>query len=254
MTKPVLAELLRFIAANEELPRALKRYQGYNRDTLGKLIAAAADRVEDFENAKAGFVAAAGSKGIKVRKQSDVEKAAARAATELDESMDLSKAERDQRKRERAAAEQREREQAAAAEASERAKRTRLYTDGAARGNPGPAGAGAVIVSPDGHIVAKVGKFLGDSTNNVAEYFGLILGLKRAKAMGIKEIEVLSDSELMVKQLAGDYAVKADHLRPLYDEARELLRGFGWIEVRHIPREENAQADAMSNRAIDERL
>ena len=78
----------------------------------------------------------------------------------------------------------------------ERAKRTRLYTDGAARGNPGPAGAGAVIVSPDGHIVAKVGKFLGESTNNVAEYMGLILGLKRAKAMGIKELDVLADSEL----------------------------------------------------------
>jgi ribonuclease HI len=251
---PVLAELLRFIAANEDLPRSLARYKGYNRDTLGKLLSAAADRVEEFEAQKAGAAAAAGSKGIKVRKQTDVEKAAARAAAELDESMELSKAEREQRKRERAAAEQREREQAAAAEAAEKAKRTRLYTDGAARGNPGPAGAGAVIVSADGHIVAKIGKFLGDSTNNVAEYMGLILGLKRAKAMGIKEIEVLSDSELMVKQLAGDYAVKADHLKPLHDEARELLKGFGWIEVRHIPREENAQADAMSNRAIDERL
>jgi len=103
-------------------------------------------------------------------------------------------------------------------------------------------------------VVAKVGKFLGESTNNVAEYMGLILGLKRAKAMGIKELEVLSDSELLVKQLAGDYAVKADHLRPLHDEARELMKGFSWIELRHVPREENAAADAMSNRAIDERL
>jgi len=254
VANPVLAELLRFIAANEDLPRALQRYKGYNRDILGKLLAAAADRVEEFEAQKAGASAAAGSKGIKVRKQSDVEKAAARAAAELDESMELSKVEREQRKKERAAAEQREREAAVAAEVAERAKRTRLFTDGAARGNPGPAGAGAVIVNPDGHIVAKVGKFLGDSTNNVAEYMALILGLKRAKAMGIKEIEVLSDSELMVKQLAGDYAVKADHLKPLHDEARELLKGFGWIEVRHIPREENTQADAMSNRAIDERL
>jgi ribonuclease HI len=111
-----------------------------------------------------------------------------------------------------------------------------------------------VILNPDGHIVAKIGKFLGDSTNNVAEYMGLILGLKRAKAMGIKELEVYSDSELLVKQLAGEYQVKADHLRPLHDEARSLLQGFSFIEVRHIPREENAQADAMSNRAIDERL
>jgi ribonuclease HI len=83
---------------------------------------------------------------------------------------------------------------------------------------------------------------------------GLILGLKRAKAMGIKELDVFSDSELMVKQLLGDYAVKAEHLRPLHDEARALLRGFSEVEVRHIPREENAQADLMSNRAIDERL
>ncbi|HVI93300.1 MAG TPA: ribonuclease HI family protein [Anaeromyxobacter sp.] len=253
MAKPVLVELLRFIAANEQLPRTLQRYSGYDRDTLGKLINAAADRVEELEKAREEK-AGAGSKGIKVRKQSDVEKAAARSQVELDEEMELSKVEREQRKRERAAAAERERADAVAAEVAERAKRTRLYTDGAARGNPGPAGAGAVIVSPDGHIVAKIGKFLGESTNNVAEYMGLILGLKRAKAMGIKELEVLADSELMVKQLAGDYAVKADHLKPLHDEAKALLRGFSWVEVRHIPREENAQADAMSNRAIDERL
>ncbi|HEY6001840.1 MAG TPA: ribonuclease HI family protein [Anaeromyxobacter sp.] len=253
MAKPVLAELLRFIAANEDLPRALQRYHGYDRDTLGKLINAAADRVEEAEKAREP-APGAGSKGLKVRRQSDVEKAAARAAEELDEAMELSKAERDKRRKERALAEERERAAAAAAAEVERAKRTRLYTDGAARGNPGPAGAGAVIISPDGHIVAKIGKFLGESTNNVAEYMGLILGLKRAKAMGIKELDVYSDSELLVKQLAGDYAVKAEHLRPLFEEARSLLKAFSEIQVRHIPREENEQADAMSNRAIDERL
>jgi ribonuclease HI len=251
--KPVLAELLRFIAANEQLPRTLQRYSGYDRDTLGKLIAAAADRVEEAEKSREP-TQGAGSKGIKVRRQSDVEKAAQRAAEEIDEAMELSKTERDQRRRERALAEQRGRQEAAAAAEAEKAKRTRLYTDGAARGNPGPAGAGAVILNPDGHVVAKIGKFLGDSTNNVAEYMGLILGLKRAKAMGIKELEVYSDSELLVRQLAGEYQVKADHLRPLHDEARALLQGFSFIQVRHIPREENAQADAMSNRAIDERL
>jgi ribonuclease HI len=83
---------------------------------------------------------------------------------------------------------------------------------------------------------------------------GLILGLKRAKAMGIKELDVLADSELMVKQLNGDYAVKAEHLKPLHEEARALFQAFTAIEIRHIPREENAQADSMSNRAIDERL
>ena len=253
MAKPVLAELLRFIAANEQLPLTLQRYKGYDRNTVGKLIAAAADRIEELEKAKEP-APGQGSKGIKVRKQTDVEKAAQRAAEEIDEAMDLSKAEREQRKRERAAAEERERAAVQAAAEAEAAKRTRLYTDGAARGNPGPAGAGAVILNPEGHVVAKIGKFLGDSTNNVAEYMGLILGLKRARAMGIKELEVYSDSELLVKQLAGEYAVKAEHLRPLHDEARALLQGFSFIQVRHIPREENAAADLMSNRAIDERL
>jgi ribonuclease HI len=254
VAKAVLADLLRFIAANEQLPHTLARYSGYDRDTLGKLITAAADRLEEAEKAREAATAGAGSKGLKVRKQTDVEKAAARAQEELDESMELSKAERDRRKKERAAQADREREEAAAAEAAEKAKRTRLYTDGAARGNPGPAGAGAVILNPEGHIVAKLGKFLGESTNNVAEYMGLILGLKRAKAMGIRELQVFADSELLVKQLSGEYAVKAEHLRPLHDEAKGLLQAFEWIEVRHIPREENAQADAMSNRAIDERL
>lgn len=254
MARSVLAELLRFVAANEELPRSLVRYPGHTRDTLGKLLSAAADRLEagDAEQAAA---APAGSRGLKVRKGSEVEKAAARAAEELQESMDLSKSEREQKKRERAAAAEAERQASeAAAQVAARPVRTRLFTDGAARGNPGPAGAGAVIISPDGHIVAKVGKFLGDETNNVAEYMGLILGLRRAKAMGIKELDVLADSELMVKQLNGDYAVKAEHLKPLHHEACELLKAFTVIEIRHIPREENAQADAMSNRAIDERL
>jgi ribonuclease HI len=248
--KPVLVELLRFIAANEDLPRTLQRYAGYDRNTLGKLVDAAADRVEELEKSKEP-VSAAGSKVVKVRKASEVEKAARQAQEELDEAMNLSKVERDRRKAERAALAERERSEAVE---EKRPLRTRLFTDGAARGNPGPAGAGAVIISPDGHIVAKVGKFLGDSTNNVAEYMGLILGLKRAKAMGIKELDVLADSELMVKQLSGEYAVKAEHLKPLHLEAEALLKGFADVTVRHIPREENAQADAMSNRAIDERL
>jgi len=119
--KPVLAELLRFIAANEDLPRTLARYKGYDRDTLGKLLDAAADRVDEAEAARAP-PPGAGSKGIKVRKQ-------------------LSKVEREQRRRERAAAEERERQAEEAAAEAEKAKRTRLFTDGAARGNPGPAGA-----------------------------------------------------------------------------------------------------------------
>jgi ribonuclease HI len=252
--KTVLADLLRFIAANEDLPRTRIRYPGHDRDALGRLINAAADRIEELEKAAREGATAAGNKGITVRRQTDVQKAAARSAVEIDEAMELSVREREQRRKERAEAEAAERAAQQEAARVEAEKRTRLFTDGAARGNPGPAGAGAVIVSPDGHIVAKIGKFLGDSTNNVAEYMGLILGLKRAKAMGIKELEVLSDSELLVKQLQGEYAIKADHLMPLHQEAKALLEGFPSIQLRHIPREENAQADAMSNRAIDERL
>jgi ribonuclease HI len=254
VSKSVLADLLRFVAANEELPRALARYKGHTRDTLGKLLSAAADRIEAAEEEAAAAAPAAGSRGLKVRKGSEVEKAAARAAEELQESMELSKADRDARKKERAAAAVAERKVELEEVAPARPLRTRLFTDGAARGNPGPAGAGAVIVNAQGHIVAKVGKFLGDETNNVAEYMGLIIGLKRAKAMGIKELDVLADSELMVKQINGDYAVKAEHLKPLFDEAKALFKAFGEIEIRHIPREENGAADAMSNRAIDERL
>jgi ribonuclease HI len=252
VSKPVLVELLRFIAANEDLPRTVARYKGHDRATIGKLIDAAADRVEELEKSREP-AAASGSKLVKVRKASEVEKVARQAQEELDESMNLSKVERERRKAERAAQAERERAEAVLQQES-RPTRTRLFTDGAARGNPGPAGAGAVIVNIDGHIVAKVGKFLGDATNNVAEYMGLILGLKRAKAMGIKELDVLADSELLVKQLSGEYAVKADHLKPLHLEAETLLKGFAEVSVRHIPREENEAADAMSNRAIDERL
>ncbi|BDG08923.1 ribonuclease HI family protein [Anaeromyxobacter paludicola] len=252
MAKQVLAELLRFIAANEELPRTLARYKGWDRDTLGKFLAAAADRIEEAEAAQAP--ASGGKSGaMKVRKASEVEKAARASAEELEAAMNESKAEREQKKKARAAAAAEERERAAT-EAAAPPPCTRLFTDGAARGNPGPAGAGAVIVNPAGHIVAKVGKFLGESTNNVAEYMGLILGLKRARAMGIKELEVLADSELLVRQLDGTYAVKAEHLAPLHAEAKALLAAFPQVSVRHIPREQNAAADEMSNRAIDERL
>ncbi len=253
MAKPILVELLRFIAANEELPRTLGRYPGHGRDTIGKLIAAAADRLDALEGTQDEAAPVAGSRGIKVRRASDAEKAAKRSAEELEEGMALSRAEQERRRRERSAEADLERAKAAEAAAA-RPPRTRLFTDGAARGNPGPAGAGAVIVNPGGHIVAKIGKFLGESTNNVAEYMGLILGLRRAKAMGIKQLEVLCDSELLVRQLKGEYQVKAEHLKPLHLEAEALLRGFPDVEIRHIPREENAQADAMSNRAIDERL
>jgi ribonuclease HI len=132
--------------------------------------------------------------------------------------------------------------------------RLRLYSDGAARGNPGPSGAGAVLVEPGGQVVAKLGKFLGTQTNNYAEYMGLLIGLKHAKSLGAKEIEVFADSELLIRQLGGRYQVKSPTLRPLYEEAVKLLNDFSRVKLVHVPREMNAAADEMSNRAIDERL
>jgi len=130
----------------------------------------------------------------------------------------------------------------------------KVYSDGAARGNPGPAGAGAVLKNAQGQVVEKLGQFLGDNTNNFAEYMGLLLGLKRARELGIQEVEIYADSELMIRQLSGRYQVKSPTLRPLFDEARALLRGFSRFTLTHIPRAQNADADEMSNRAIDERL
>lgn len=132
--------------------------------------------------------------------------------------------------------------------------RLRVYSDGAARGNPGPSGAGAVLVDPSGQIVERLGKFLGVQTNNYAEYMGLILGLKRARDLGVREVEVYADSELMIRQLGGAYQVKSPSLRPLYEEALKLLNDFQRVKLVHLPREMNAAADEMSNRAIDERL
>jgi len=133
-------------------------------------------------------------------------------------------------------------------------QRVRVYSDGAARGNPGPAGAGAVLVEPSGQVVDRLGKFLGVQTNNFAEYMGLILGLRRARDLAVREVEVFADSELMIRQLGGRYQVKSPSLRPLYEEALLLLNGFSRVKLVHVPREMNSAADEMSNRAIDERL
>lgn len=132
--------------------------------------------------------------------------------------------------------------------------RLRLYSDGAARGNPGPAGAGAVLVEPSGQVVDKLGKFLGHQTNNFAEYQGLLMGLKRCRELGVREVEVFADSELMIRQLGGRYQVKSPSLRPLYVEALKFLNEFERVKLVHVPREMNRAADEMSNRAIEERM
>lgn len=135
-----------------------------------------------------------------------------------------------------------------------RRKRVRVYCDGASRGNPGPAGAGAVVTDPTGAVVARVGRFLGEATNNVAEYQGLLLGLAKARELGATEVEIVADSELLVRQIDGAYRVKHPNLRPLHAEVMEALQAFERWSARHVPRERNAEADTMSNRAIDERM
>ncbi len=130
----------------------------------------------------------------------------------------------------------------------------RVYSDGAARGNPGPAGAGAVLTDSAGNVIARLGRYLGRQTNNVAEYEGLLLGLKHARELGYREVEVRADSQLLIRQLKGEYAVRHAGLKPLHAEALRVLRSFDRFDLRHVPREENALADEMSNRAIDEEM
>ena len=142
----------------------------------------------------------------------------------------------------------------AAASPASAPRKLLLYSDGAARGNPGPSGAGAVLMKPDGTIVARLGKYLGRQTNNHAEYMALIIGLRAALELGVTEIEMVADSELMVKQIKKIYRVKNEHLKALYDEATGLIARFDRASIRHVLREYNREADEMSNRAIDERM
>ncbi len=129
----------------------------------------------------------------------------------------------------------------------------RVYTDGAARGNPGPAGAGALITDEDGTVLGTAQRYLGEATNNVAEYQALILGLERAAELGAVSIEVLADSQLVVFQMSGDYKVRSEHLLELHERARTLATRFRSVRYIHIPRDENRDADRLANQAIDDR-
>ena len=126
-----------------------------------------------------------------------------------------------------------------------------LFADGAARGNPGPAAAGYVLDDAEGRPRAKGGIALGPATNNVAEYKALLAGLTRALELGVTAIEVRMDSELVVRQMCGLYRVKNEGLKPLHAEAQALARRFARFAIRHVPREQNARADAEANRALD---
>jgi len=128
------------------------------------------------------------------------------------------------------------------------------YVDGAARGNPGEAGAGIVLKDTAGGVVEKIALYLGKATNNMAEYKALIHALRRAGEMEASSLQVYSDSELLVHQINGRYRVRAPHLQKLCQEAIRLMRNIGDVNISHIPREKNAEADEQANRAIDQSL
>ena len=126
-----------------------------------------------------------------------------------------------------------------------------VHVDGGSRGNPGPAAGAAVLTSTDGELLSMDSALLGVATNNVAEYRGLLLGLERAHALGAREVEIIGDSELVARQLTGAYKVKHPQLRPLYEQALAALRSFDRWSIRSVPREQNADADALVNAALD---
>jgi len=133
-------------------------------------------------------------------------------------------------------------------------KKTRhlfLYVDGAASGNPGPAGASAIVKDEDGTTLLEKARAFGPATNNVAEYQGLLLGLELAAQLKPNILTIRSDSELLVRQVAGQYKVRAPHLKPLLREARRLLAPFATVEIEHIPRTRNTEADKLARKALE---
>ncbi|MEO9170016.1 MAG: ribonuclease HI family protein [Candidatus Baltobacteraceae bacterium] len=127
-----------------------------------------------------------------------------------------------------------------------------LFADGGSRGNPGPAASGAVLVDPQGQFLDEVGLFLGRATNNVAEWTALCIGLERAAERGIRRLAVRLDSELVVKQMRGEYRVKHADLQPLYRRARAILAQFDRVDIRHVRRKDNALADRLVNDVLDQ--
>jgi ribonuclease HI len=236
MPAPSPSEVLSFIASHEALERTLAQYPGLTRDRVRSLLRQAAVL---FRAEEEGVPPASESlplpdraprpeprpvdAGVALRTQPPAQ--ARPASTELHEPSGRTGP-----------------------------RRLCVFSDGASRGNPGPAGAGAVVLRSDGAVVAKCGKFLGVRTNNFAEYTGVIIGLETALRLGADEVELCSDSELLVRQLQGRYKVKHESLKPLHGKVKELLGRFAKVSVQHVPREQNKLADEMSNRAIDEKM
>lgn len=126
-----------------------------------------------------------------------------------------------------------------------------VNVDGGARGNPGQAAIGAVVFDQSGLVIDEAKEAIGVATNNVAEYRALLLGLERAKQLGATQIQVINDSELIAKQIGGEYKVKHEAMKPLYRQAMAALRQFDQWSVRSVPRAQNSAADALVNQALD---
>lgn len=126
-----------------------------------------------------------------------------------------------------------------------------IFTDGASRGNPGPSSIGVSFVNTKGEEVDTLSEFIGENTNNYAEYFAVIRGLKKALEQGVTQIHLKSDSQFLIKQLEGEYAVKSENIKGLYKETIELLSQFQTVHLEHIPRELNKRADKLANIALD---
>ena len=129
--------------------------------------------------------------------------------------------------------------------------RLTVHVDGGARGNPGPAAIAAVISDENGEVIHEASETIGRATNNVAEYRALLLGIERAKQLGATEVDLVGDSELIVKQVRGEYKVKDAGLRPLHSAAQSALGDFAEWSLRHVKRAYNAEADALVNQALD---
>ncbi len=129
-------------------------------------------------------------------------------------------------------------------------KKLLIYIDGASHGNPGPSGIGAIINDDNGKTLGNISKFIGNATNNIAEYTALIYGLQEALILRADEVIINTDSELLAKQLNGEYRVRDAGLKPLYEQALHLSRGFGKFEIRHIDRANNKGADRLADKAI----
>ena len=131
------------------------------------------------------------------------------------------------------------------------AKRVKVNVDGGARGNPGPAAIAAVATSPDGDLLAERSEAIGEATNNVAEYRAMLLGIELARELGADEVELIGDSELIVRQVQGKYRVKQDHLRPLHTKVIDALRELPKWSIRSVKRAQNERADELVNEALD---